>query len=785
MPVTFLTNEDKDKFEQDLGELESKVDVGLTELDEDQDEFEQSLAEIEKSVGELKSSVGELDSRVDMLEPRTSKNILSNGGFEKRIFKFTGATDFILTQNIALNTRHLYRLHFSARSDVEDAAIIARAYDFDTNNNRITTFTSLYKEVDVNTEWTDYDICFTADAFDDPVYSYSELNLLWNHDGTIYIGDISLVDCNELGDLRNEYSTESSRYDYLDLTTDYDGCEVTKSGDSFLSIRTEKENYTVYSPYIPVTKGATYTFSLNQRGNCFYYVYMQEWSGEPANKWIKETQFTFYGNSPENGWRTDKLSYTPTDNNTTYLRVVIWTRNGVIFANGVCPELDIKDMTIVETLEGTSVELDLPSGVATNATPGWEPGVGMLTENIENEFVVITGKGGARGQFLPTIAGRTFTFTCVNKANTHFSIYLQAWDKDHKFLSERVLTTRSSKEEWVSTSFSYTPTDDKTAYVTALIYTNRDDITPWVYIKDAYVVFSTDLTNVETSLLDEGTFVFYTLGSGEYTNIPARWTSPGDYITATDENIAELTGWTPGVRTMVARYNTPILFDAQSKAYKLSFKAKASSTYNRLIVEFEEHVNGVGYTKVKKRFDLNTEWRKYEAEFIINEDRHNGYTHTELKLIGYVWAGSSPLIFLDDVCLTELPDENRVTNSELTDVRRHTDAFIERMPYQSGEFGIYLTADQGKSILETVISLPECGFYTVYVNKACPDNPPNELNSSFRGFVHLCNNGSEYDYANAEEYIEGWIVLFDNAGNIYTQYINSGIGSGWKCFKGQ
>lgn len=100
----------------------------------------------------------------------------------------------------------------------------------------------------------------------------------------------------------------------------------------------------------------------------------------------------------------------------------------------------------------------------------------------------------------------------------------------------------------------------------------------------------------------------------------------------------------------------------------------------------------------------------------------------------------------------------------------------KRMPYGSEEFGIHLTADMNVSILDMVINLPECGFYTCFVQKGCPDNPVGAKNSSFRGFAHLTNHIPERPGRSAY----GYIVLFDHTGTMFVQYIRDGVGQGWK-----
>ena len=136
---------------------------------------------------------------------------------------------------------------------------------------------------------------------------------------------------------------------------------------------------------------------------------------------------------------------------------------------------------------------------------------------------------------------------------------------------------------------------------------------------------------------------------------------------------------------------------------------------------------------------------------------------------------------ISDLSMTELVENDFATHKELTDTVALASGFAKRMPLASGQFGISLKKTEGKSIVQAVMELPDCGFYTAYVQRGCPDNPVSPVNSSFRGFVHLTNNNSEYDYQpSSPQGTYGYIVLFDEVGDQYVQYIKNGVAKGWR-----
>jgi len=100
----------------------------------------------------------------------------------------------------------------------------------------------------------------------------------------------------------------------------------------------------------------------------------------------------------------------------------------------------------------------------------------------------------------------------------------------------------------------------------------------------------------------------------------------------------------------------------------------------------------------------------------------------------------------------------------------------EDMPESGHLFGIYLEAKEGKTLVEKMMETG-LGMYNFWVGKGAPGQPDEVVakNSSCRG---LCC----YDTANGTGGKYGWILMIDQDGDFYTQYIRNGVPQGWKAY---
>lgn len=91
-------------------------------------------------------------------------------------------------------------------------------------------------------------------------------------------------------------------------------------------------------------------------------------------------------------------------------------------------------------------------------------------------------------------------------------------------------------------------------------------------------------------------------------------------------------------------------------------------------------------------------------------------------------------------------------------------------------FGIFLEAKENKTLVEKMMETG-LGMYNFWVGKGSPGQPDEVVakNSSCRG---ICC----YDTNNASGNKYGWILMIDQDGDFYVQYIRSGVAKGWKRF---
>ena len=96
------------------------------------------------------------------------------------------------------------------------------------------------------------------------------------------------------------------------------------------------------------------------------------------------------------------------------------------------------------------------------------------------------------------------------------------------------------------------------------------------------------------------------------------------------------------------------------------------------------------------------------------------------------------------------------------------------LPINGGTFAdpYGIKVSSGASLVDTINTLTEPGIYTVYQNRASSDAPApaQAISSSLRGLCVLSQIKKHYAY----------ILMVDQASNLYVQYIQGDVGSGWK-----
>jgi len=102
---------------------------------------------------------------------------------------------------------------------------------------------------------------------------------------------------------------------------------------------------------------------------------------------------------------------------------------------------------------------------------------------------------------------------------------------------------------------------------------------------------------------------------------------------------------------------------------------------------------------------------------------------------------------------------------------------------ENGDFAIYLRAEDNISLVDYMFTLEKPGMYTIYAQRGCPDNPVSPVDSSFRGLCHidLLEDQSKPNTTTEYQKMYGWIMLFDQEGKAYVNYIRRSVASGWQC----
>ena len=109
---------------------------------------------------------------------------------------------------------------------------------------------------------------------------------------------------------------------------------------------------------------------------------------------------------------------------------------------------------------------------------------------------------------------------------------------------------------------------------------------------------------------------------------------------------------------------------------------------------------------------------------------------------------------------------------------------VNRLLSETGDCTIKIYAEQNISVIDYLITkYNTLGMFSIYAERGCPDNPVSKSDSSFRGFGHITQieDASVTSGVTGHQLMYGWVVLFDQDGNIYVNYIRRSVASGWNC----
>ena len=156
---------------------------------------------------------------------------------------------------------------------------------------------------------------------------------------------------------------------------------------------------------------------------------------------------------------------------------------------------------------------------------------------------------------------------------------------------------------------------------------------------------------------------------------------------------------------------------------------------------------------------------------------------TEVDLSNY-WSRSAEDVEALKIALG-IPAEIERLDTKIDDFVAELNTKIDNLPAnllfdENGDFAIKLMASANTSLVDYMFTLEKPGMYTIYAERGCPDNPVSAVNSSFRGICHITQLENDTPSASTgTQKLYGWIMLFDQEGNAYVNYIRRSVASGW------
>ena len=90
-------------------------------------------------------------------------------------------------------------------------------------------------------------------------------------------------------------------------------------------------------------------------------------------------------------------------------------------------------------------------------------------------------------------------------------------------------------------------------------------------------------------------------------------------------------------------------------------------------------------------------------------------------------------------------------------------------------FGLMVDSSDNKTLIEAMLEKGKVGMYNFHIEKGCPGQPEEVVakNSSCRGIACVDTYRSDSNWY-------GWIIMMDQDGDMYTQYIRNAEPKGWK-----
>ena len=90
-------------------------------------------------------------------------------------------------------------------------------------------------------------------------------------------------------------------------------------------------------------------------------------------------------------------------------------------------------------------------------------------------------------------------------------------------------------------------------------------------------------------------------------------------------------------------------------------------------------------------------------------------------------------------------------------------------------FGLMVDSKDNKTLVQAMLEKGKVGMYNFHIEKGCPGQPAEVVanNSSCRGICCVDTYRSDSNWY-------GWILMFDQTGETYVQYIRNAVPQGWR-----
>ena len=708
--------------------------------------------------------------------------------------KISGTSSPAYTDKLALQSGNLYSLSFWAKAE-EAAEIYAKVSDLDGNDSALKVPMSLYTKADLGVRWNYYEFRFVANTSEDADYAASLLSFVCNSAGSIWIDDLSLVDCGTApgnlmsnpgfenytpGDTPTKFSpwyigAEHCEPETVDYYTGSQSIKLLPSGNG--------GNYG-YNTAIQTAPETTYTISF----------WAKSLSGTPVIKLsTSENVDGAWGNHPQSQqfqltseWSRYEFTFTTASGGDSYGG--LWL-NFTYSSGGLLMDHFSFISTQAVAAPDPGPDPETPVAQIPNAgfetADGWTLDSACAIDSTESHSGTSSLKvsGVSEPLFASELAlesGQLYRLGFWAKADAAAQIYAKVNDQDAGGTSLTTPMSLYSKAdldtEWNYYEFRFianTSVDNR--YASSLLRLDcRSSGTVW--IDDLSLINCGAAEN----LLSNGGFEQSTDSDNPLTRWEFFSRGSADTETKYSGNQSGKLTWSGTAPYQVGGYGGWLMGGADNTAYTFSFWAKAPNSTTSIRVSLPDTYlldpnesvwdanNRESVENVNAVIPLSEEWTRYEITFIANKAGRDNFIGAWLSFFPEDSSGEDCCLWLDDV--------------SLVNTQAATDAVIPDAPPDQEED----PTDPGQSEMPEMPEIPAPVVDNLSVIIATPDSFP-ELRNLFAedldwigdsdGFAIRQNGSSIYIFGTCPEGALNGVYDFieENMGVLWTRSEEIGL----------